>query len=216
MNFSLRDIVSASRLAPVSLLSSDKFRFTLLEARRSSLCAFGAGTISMSDWLEEFRKTIERSAEQLLLISEEQSAVAPAERKWSAKEIVGHLIDSAANNHQRFVRAQFTDDLVFPGYEQDDWVRVQRYNDEAWSQLVQLWRHYNLHLLHLMSNVPEQTLTRPRTRHNLHQLAWRTVSESETVTLEYFIRDYIQHLQHHLRQISDAAASHSERNGLSN
>ena len=170
----------------------------------------------MLDWIDDFRQTVDRAAAQLLLISEEQSALAPAEGKWSPKEIVGHLIDSASNNHQRFVRAQFTDDLVFPGYEQDDWVRVQRYNDEAWSQLVQLWRHYNLHLLHLMSNVPEQTLTKPRTRHNLHQLAWRTVSESETVTLEYFIRDYIQHLQHHLRQIFDAAASHSELNGLSN
>ena len=170
----------------------------------------------MLDWIDGFRQTVDRAAAQLLLISEEQSAVARAEGKWSPKEIVGHLIDSAANNHQRFVRAQFTDDLVFPGYQQDDWVRVQRYNDEAWSQLVQLWRHYNLHLLHLMSNVPEQTLTKPRTRHNLHQLAWRTVSESETVTLEYFIRDYIQHLQHHLAQIFDAAASHSERNGLSN
>src|SRR3989454_12073614 len=173
-------------------------------------------TSPMDDWLEDFRKTIESASEQLLSMPEQRTAIPRAEGKWSPKQIIGHLIDSASNNHQRFVRAQFTDDLVFPGYEQDQWVRLQRYKDEPWSQLVQLWRHYNLHLLHLMSNVPEQTPTQPRTRHNLHQLAWRTVSESETVTLEYFIRDYIQHLQHHLAQIFDAAASHSERNGLSN
>ena len=48
-----------------------------------------------------------------------------AQDKWSPREIVGHLIDSAANNHQRFVRAQFTDDLVFSGYQQAEWVGVQ-------------------------------------------------------------------------------------------
>ena len=170
----------------------------------------------MNDWLEDFRQTIERSAERLLLMYEAQSEATCAEGKWSSKEIIGHLIDSAANNHQRFVRAQLTDDLVFAGYEQDEWVRVQRYNDERWPHLVQLWRHYNLHLVHLMSNVPEQTLTKLRTRHNLHQLAWRTVEESEPVTLEYFMRDYVQHLQHHLDQIFDAPASYSEGNGLSN
>ena len=169
----------------------------------------------MNDWLEGFRQTIERSTERLLLMSEVQSEVPRAEGKWSPKEIVGHLIDYAANNHQRFVHAQFTDELVFPGYEQGDWVGVQRYIDEPWQQLVQLWRHYNLHLVHLMSNVPEQTLTKPRTRHNLHQLAWRTVDESEPVTLEYFMRDYVQHLEHHLDQIFDAPASHSEENELS-
>jgi hypothetical protein len=166
--------------------------------------------------LDDFRQTVKRAAERLRLISEQQSQDPRAAGRWSPREIIGHLIDSASNNHQRFVRAQFTDDLVFPGYQQDDWVRVQHYNEESWPTLVQLWQHYNLHLAHLMSNVPEQTLTKPRTRHNLHQLAWRTVDESETVTLEYFIRDYIQHLEHHLSQIFDEQSSHSERNGLSN
>ena len=69
----------------------------------------------MTDWVDEFRETIDQATNRLLLIPNERSAIPNAEGKWSPKQIVGHLIDSAANNHQRFVRAQFGDDLVFPG-----------------------------------------------------------------------------------------------------
>jgi hypothetical protein len=54
-------------------------------------------------------------------------ALKPAPDRWSKKEILGHLIDSAANNHQRFVRAQGTPRLEFPGYEQEFWVATQAY-----------------------------------------------------------------------------------------
>lgn len=155
----------------------------------------------MPDWLDDFQQTIERATERLLLMPEEETTTPKSEGKWSARQIVGHLIDSAANNHHRFVRAQFSDDLVFPGYEQDAWVAVQRYNDEQWSRLVELWRQYNLHLVHVMSAVPETELVKPRTRHNLDQIGWQTVSEREPVTLEYFMRDYVAHLRHHLDQV---------------
>src|SRR6267378_7813233 len=125
----------------------------------------------MDEFLNDFRRTIEHAAARLLEIPEEQSAIPRSEDKWSPKEIIGHLIDSAANNHQRFVRAQFTDELVFPGYEQEAWVQVQRYNDEPWEQLVQLWRLYNLHLLHVMSAVPETVQTKSRSAHNLNTIA---------------------------------------------
>jgi len=157
----------------------------------------------MQSFLDDFRATIETAEKRLLTISEPQSQISRAEGKWSPKEIIGHLIDSAANNHQRFVRAQFNDELAFCGYEQEDWVRVQGYNQEPWQQLVQLWKHYNLHLLHLMSLVPEQTRTKPRATHNLDQIAWKTVARTETVTLDYFMRDYVTHLKNHLRQITD-------------
>lgn len=155
----------------------------------------------MDNWLEDFRRTIESGAERLSVISEAQARVSPSEGKWSPKEIIGHLIDSAANNHQRFVRGQFTDDLVFPGYEQEAWVKVQRYNDEPWLLLVQFWRLYNLHLLHVMANMPDALRTKLRHPHSLETIAWKTVSEAEPVTLEYFMRDYVAHLQHHLDQI---------------
>jgi hypothetical protein len=155
----------------------------------------------MEDFLDDFRQTISTSSEQLLKISAEKSDVPRAAGKWSPKEIIGHLIDSASNNHQRFVRAQFTDDLVFAGYEQEGWVRVQNYQGESWSELVQLWKLYNQHILHLMSRVPEETRLKLRYKHNLHQIASDNLSESEPVTLDWFMRDYVDHLKKHLKQI---------------
>ncbi|MCM3874065.1 MAG: DinB family protein [Pyrinomonadaceae bacterium] len=158
----------------------------------------------MLTFLNDFKNTIETAEKRLLSISEQESQIPRAEGKWSPKEIIGHLIDSATNNHQRFVRAQFDDQLSFSGYEQEEWVRVQGYNQESWRQLVQLWKHYNLHLVHVMSMVPEQTRTKPRSTHNLDQIAWKTIAKNETVTLDYFMRDYVAHMKNHLGQITDA------------
>ena len=86
------------------------------------------------EFLDNFRETVEVASARLGEITDEQSGVPRSEGKWSPREIIGHLIDSAANNHQRFVRAQFTDDLVFAGYEQENWVRVQNYQGERWGR----------------------------------------------------------------------------------
>ncbi|MGB9181141.1 MAG: DinB family protein [Pyrinomonadaceae bacterium] len=157
-----------------------------------------------SNVLEDFRGTIETAAVRLLSMSEKESEAARAEGKWSPKEVIGHLIDSAANNHQRFVRAQFKDDLVFPGYEQNEWVRAQRYKQESWPLLVQLWKAYNLHLLHVMASVPEEILKAERAQHSLDKIAWQTVSTDEPTTLEYLMTDYIGHLKNHLNQVLSA------------
>jgi hypothetical protein len=161
----------------------------------------------MEQWLEDFRQAIESATPRLLQISEAQSEQPRAEEHWSSKQIIGHLIDSAANNHARFVLAQLKDDLVFPGYEQDGWVSVQQYQNELWSQLVELWRAYNLHLLHVMSHAPKETLGRRCTQHSLQTIAFETVAETEPVTLEYLMKDYVVHLKHHLRQILGEAGS---------
>jgi hypothetical protein len=156
---------------------------------------------TMQDFLDDFRQTIESTAKQLQEMSAEQSELPRAEGKWSPKEIIGHLIDSASNNHQRFVRAQFSDDLIFAGYEQEGWVRVQNYQGELWSELVQLWKLYNQHILHLMSLIPEDTRLKLRYRHNLHQIASDSLTEDEPVTLDWFMRDYVEHMKKHLGQI---------------
>ena len=155
----------------------------------------------MNDFIDDFRRLVERSAEALLQLSEADSARRPAPGKWSPKEIIGHLIDSASNNHQRFVRAQFKDDLIFPGYDQDAWVTAQCYQEAPWEDLVELWRAYNLHLARVMAAVPEAERLREHRRHNFHQIAWQTVPEGEPTTLDYFMRDYVTHLRHHLGQI---------------
>jgi len=159
----------------------------------------------MQDFLDDFRQTIDAAAKELLRIPTEQNQTPRAAGKWSPKEIVGHLIDSASNNHQRFVRAQFTDDLIFAGYEQEGWVRAQNYQGENWGELVQLWKLYNQHILHLMALIPEETRMKLRHKHNLHQIASDSLSENEPVTLDWFMRDYVDHMKKHLGQILGAA-----------
>lgn len=112
----------------------------------------------MQSLIEEFERTIKESYDRLSKITESDSEKPRAAGKWSRKEIIGHLIDSASNTHQRFVRAQLTDNLSFPGYEQDAWVKCQHYQNESWVDLVQLWRSHNLHLLHVVSCLPEDKL----------------------------------------------------------
>jgi len=157
--------------------------------------------ISYKEFLEDFRNTVVSAKARLQTIPETQSSQKTAPDNWSAKETIGHLIDSATNNHQRFVRAQFTDDLVFPGYVQDQWVSSQDYQNESWAELIQLWSSYNLHLVHVASAIPEDVLIKPRLHHTLDQIAFNLVDKSDPATLEYLIRDYLDHLQHHLDQI---------------
>ena len=152
-------------------------------------------------FLDDFRRTVDTAAARLLALSAEVAAAHPAPGKWSPKEIIGHLIDSASNNHGRFVRAQLQDDLRFEGYEQADWVEVQRYQERGWVDLVTLWQALNHHIAHVMAAADPEALARPRARHNLDALAWQAVSAEQPATLEYFMRDYVGHLRHHLAQI---------------
>jgi hypothetical protein len=155
----------------------------------------------MQDYVNELRSLVERATPGLLALSASRSVERPAPGKWSPREIIGHLIDSASNNHQRFVRAQFQDGLVFPGYEQDAWVQAQRYHDIPLDELVALWRAFNLHLARVMETAPESSRLTARTRHNLGDIAWQAPPASEPATLEYFMSDNVGHLKHHLRQI---------------
>ena len=155
----------------------------------------------MRDYIDELRSVVERSTPALLTLSEDASAQYPAPGKWSPREILGHLIDSASNNHQRFVRAQVQGGLVFTGYDQDAWVNAQQYQHAPWTELVTLWRAFNLHLARVMAAVPDAVRTRVHQRHNLDEIAWQTVPAEEPATLDYFMSDYVRHLEHHLRQI---------------
>ncbi len=155
----------------------------------------------MEPWLKDFRETVESAATRLRSITESQSEQPRAEAEWSSKQIIGHLIDSATNNHARFVLAQMKDDLVFPGYDQDRWVQLQHYQEVSWPQLIDLWRAYNLHLVHVMASASGDVRQQRRTNHSLPTIAFHTVSENESTTLEYLMKDYVDHLKHHLEQI---------------
>ena len=113
---------------------------------------------------------------------------------WSRKQLVGHLIDSASNNHQRFVRASLQESLALPGYDQDGNVRVQAFQQAAWPQLLALWSSYNRFLAHVIAHLPESKL----------QTACH-IGDAAPVTLEFLATDYVAHLKHHLQQMGIAA-----------
>jgi hypothetical protein len=155
----------------------------------------------VSGYVEELREAVERATPVLRKMSDQQSQRHPAPGKWCPREVIGHLIDSASNNHQRFVRAQFKDDLVFDGYEQDAWVSLQQYSEAPWDELIDLWRNFNLHIARIMQSAPNDERLRKRARHNLDKLAWKAIPRDEPATLDYFMSDYVAHLKHHLSQI---------------
>ena len=118
----------------------------------------------------------------------------PSEDAWSVKEIVGHLIDSASNNHQRFVRLQLVEQLTFPDYGQDNihWVRIQDYQHRTWEELLELWRYFNTQLACIIHSVDPSCLNH----------VWELDAETR-VTLFDLMTDYLKHLEVHLDQITD-------------
>ncbi|WP_298738567.1 DinB family protein [uncultured Chitinophaga sp.] len=126
---------------------------------------------------------------QLQQFTQAEAAARPAPGKWSKKEIIGHLIDSALNNHQRFVRAQ-QGPIEMPGYDQNFWVEAQGYQDADWETLVLVWATINGNLARVMQLIPAEAL----------QQTCR-IGNHEPVTLEFLVTDYLDHFKHHLRQL---------------
>ncbi len=119
--------------------------------------------------------------------SEEDLSHRSAPGKWSRKEIIGHLIDSAANNHQRWVRAMRGEQPKIV-YEQNDFVRLQNYQNADSKSVIGLWENYNRHLAHLALQMSEADLGQTLEMYG------------REVTLKFCVEDYLRHLEHHLRQ----------------
>jgi hypothetical protein len=117
----------------------------------------------------------------------------PSASAWSPKEELGHLLDSAANNHQRIVRAQFEDRPAMPGYQQNRWVAIHNYQNRPWSELIELWQALNRQLLAAAETAPSDSW--PRTL---------TIANSEPLTLHFVFEDYVKHMLHHLEHIGIA------------
>lgn len=144
---------------------------------------------------EDLTSTVEAACAALKQIDNADAASTPGAGRWSKKQIVGHLLDSAVNNHQRFVRAQQqqSGEFVFPGYAQNLWVDAQAYESSSWAELIELWRLYNRHLAHVIRNVQPEKLD-----------VMCRIGEYEPVRLGFLIEDYLKHLRHHLTQIGIA------------
>lgn len=127
---------------------------------------------------------------RLAAISRERAGTRPSADAWSANEELGHLIDSAANNHQRIVRAQLEDNLALPGYDGDRWVALHGYQLREWTDLIGLWKAANAQLLAAAEAAPESAW--------VHSLS---VDGSEPITLGFLIDDYVAHMANHLRHI---------------
>jgi len=138
--------------------------------------------------IEDYAKAVEDFRRLLVETPEELAEVKLSADFWSLKEIVGHLVDSASNNHQRFVRLQEQTRPRFPAYEGETWIAIQRYRDADWGMLVELWMGYNRLLLWVVGNVDPAAL--PNT--------WEVGGEEHT--LEWLIQDYYRHLSWHHEQ----------------
>ena len=149
---------------------------------------------------DDLRRTVEAGSARLLELEPERVTRPRAAGKWSPLEVLGHLVDSACNNHRRFVLARIQGELEFPGYDENAWVEVQSWRRAEWQDLVELWRTYNLHLARLIAETPQEELDRPHARHTLDRIAWRTLPAGRPATLGYLMRDYVGHLRHHLAQ----------------
>jgi hypothetical protein len=136
------------------------------------------------------KQTIERELPNLRALTDERASVERAPGKWSPKEELGHLIDSAANNHMRFVRAALDGEFRGPGYAQDDWVRLHGYREMPWESIVTLWFQYNTLLAGLVERIPGD---------RLHARCF--INADPAVTLGFVIEDYVLHMQHHLDQL---------------
>ncbi len=123
-------------------------------------------------------------------MSDEEAGKLPGSGAWSRKQVLGHLIDSASNNHQRFVRALLQDEVRAPRYDQEGCVRVQRYQELQWGQLVALWASYNRFLAHVLEGIPDEKLGTKC-----------FIGENPMMTLEELAVDYVHHLEHHLEQL---------------
>jgi hypothetical protein len=124
---------------------------------------------------------------------------------WCAREVVGHLIDSACNNHRRFVIGQSSPTLIFDGYDGDGWVRVQQYARVPWPDLVSLWSAYNRHLAHVIA-VADDGIGQPKSPHNFDQILGEAFARDQPQTLAALMDDYITHMRHHFDQVRRVVA----------
>ncbi len=135
-------------------------------------------------------QTIEREWPNLCELTEQRASLPRAPGKWSPKEELGHLIDSATNNHIRFVGGAIEAEYRGPGYAQDEWVRLHGYSSMPWETIRSVWFQYNTFLARTVERIPDGRLETPC-----------FIGTNPSVTLRFLIKDYILHMQHHLDQL---------------
>lgn len=151
--------------------------------------------------ISDLEKSIINYSVKFYDISDEEAGFNGSATSWSRKEVLGHLIDSANVNYSRFINALSKDNLVFDTYPQDEWVQLQDYNNRDWKELIDLWKNLNMHILKLVKRIPPKVLNKKRTNHNFDKICFEQVENGKESTLGYLIKDYFDHLEHHINQI---------------
>ena len=146
-------------------------------------------------------EVVVRNSELISEMEDDEFEHKPSDSKWSKKEILGHLIDQAYNNHHRFVRAQTQDNLIFQGYDQVYWVKANNYQNRDREEILFAWVAVNEHLRQVIMGIPEDVLTRKTSDHNFDKICMKRIPSEEESSLAYLIEDYIFPLEHHLGQI---------------
>ena len=141
--------------------------------------------------------TIDEALKLFAGVDERRTTVCPDTGTWCAREVLGHLIDSACNNHRRFVVAQAGDLARFDGYDQNAWVARQRYREVPWRDLVALWTAYNRQLAPVIAVTPPAALACTAT----------SPDGTTQISLGFVMEDYVQHLRHHLGQLHSLLAA---------
>jgi hypothetical protein len=135
-------------------------------------------------------RTVAQAKPLLLKLDNADTSTRSSEGKWAKKEILGHLLDSASNNHQRFVRAALQGGLIFPGYDQNALVDLQNFAEVDWDFLVDFWAAYNCFLAHVIGYLPESAAD-----------ITCNIGNNAPATLGWIAEDYVAHLKHHLNQV---------------
>lgn len=149
----------------------------------------------MENQITRLQACLKEMPQLFALLGDANAAYKSAPNRWSKKEVLGHLIDSATNNIRRFVEAQFKPRpyLVQP-YDQDQCVAVNQYQSLPVSELLSLWTALNRHVVTIMERQDAQSLALP------------VQVNTAQYTLAWLLTDYVDHLEHHVRQIRQEVA----------
>ena len=142
--------------------------------------------------IDTYEKIVDRMHRKLTTCSDICRFTSP-EEDWSIIELVSHLVDSASNNHQRFIRLQYEKELFFPGYDAEAWRNISKMRDADYAQMVELWKTFNWYLIELLKRMDPAALSN----------CWNT--DGRQLSLQFLVEDYFGHLLWHEKLFDDIA-----------
>ncbi len=149
----------------------------------------------MSSIAKEIIEFTEEFHARHLHLDEETATIQLNQEKWSLKQIIGHLIDSASNNHQRFIRLQLEDNIIFSDYDKDEWLTIEKHNQMSFRTLLNLLLNFNSLLSHIITNIDSL--------HLQHKWIVDWDENTKYITLERLMEHYLWHLKYHINHFED-------------